>query len=79
MMDYGWIEYIYILDKKNNWKYLKPPNRELKDVKKDLEKEYKSMKIKRPKDYYGFWSEKRLIEERKKQKKQKRHKSEGEM
>lgn len=59
--------YVYVLDDNDKWLYLKTPAREFKDVKEDLDKEYKSMKIKRPKGYYGFWTPEKLKEERKKQ------------
>ena len=67
MSDYGWIEYSYFLDLDNKWKYIKNPDKTIRDVKEDLDKEYKSMKIKRPKDFYGFWTEETLKKERKRQ------------
>lgn len=67
MSDYGWIEYSYFLDLDNKWKYIKNPDKTIRDVKEDLDKEYKSMKIKRPKDFYGFCTEETLKKERKRQ------------
>jgi len=75
MSDYGWIEYSYFLDLKNNWKYIKNPDKKIRDVKQDLEKEYSSMKIKRPKDFYGYWTDRTLKEEREKQQKEIKDKS----
>ena len=62
------VDYTYVLDENDKWVYLKRPAREFKDVKTDLNKEYKSMKIKRPKGYYGFWTPEKIKEEMKKQK-----------
>jgi hypothetical protein len=67
MSDYGWIEYSYFLDLDNKWKYIKNPDKTIRDVKEDLDKEYKSLKIKRPKDFYGFWTDEALKKERKRQ------------
>ena len=67
MSDYGWIEYSYFLDLDNKWKYIKNPDKTIRDVKEDLYKEYKSLKIKRPKDFYGFWTDEALKKERKRQ------------
>ena len=55
------------MDLDNKWKYIKNPDKTIRDVKEDLDKEYKSMKIKRPKDFYGFWTEETLKKERKRQ------------
>lgn len=74
MKEWGWIEYIYIFDKNNEWQYSKYPFDEFETVKKGLDKEYKKLKIKRPKDFYGFWTDESLAKERKKQ-----QNSEGEM
>lgn len=67
LKNWDWIEYIYIFDKNNKWNYLDYPFDELKDVKKELDKEYKKMGIKRPKDFYGFMNEDTLKEYKKKQ------------
>lgn len=67
MLDWGWIEYIYIFDKDGKWKYLQPPNETIKYVEDGLAKEYKRMGIRRPKDFYGFFTETSLREERKRQ------------
>ena len=68
LLDRTDVDYIYVLDDTDKWIYVKTPAREFKDVKTDLNKEYKSMKIKRPKGYYGFWTPERIKEEMKKQK-----------
>src|SRR5574344_1387346 len=67
LKNWDWIEYIYIFDLDNKWKYLDYPFNTLKDVKEDLDKEYKNIKIKRTKNWYGFWTESSLKEEKKKQ------------
>src|SRR5574344_320538 len=67
LKDWDWIEYIYIFDNDNKWKYLEYPFDDLLDVKEDLAKEYKKLGIKRPKDFYGFWTESALKEEKKRQ------------
>ena len=78
LKDWDWIEYIYILDENGIWKYISYPfendkgETTLKDVKEDLEKEYKTYGIKRPKDFYGFWTDETLKKEKKRQ-------SEGQM
>lgn len=60
-----WIEYFYVLDLNGNWKYYDDSYlHELKDVQEDLDKEYEELGIKRPKDYYGFWVEEHLKEEK---------------
>ena len=82
MSDYGWIEYSYFLDLDNNWKYIKNPNKTIRDVREDIDKEYKSMKIDRPEGFYGFWTEKSIKAEREKQQKaikDKQKKSDTEM
>ena len=82
MSDYGWIEYSYFLDLDNNWKYIKNPNKKIRDVKEDIDKEYKDMKINRPEGFYGFWTEKSIKAEREKQQKpikDKQNKSDTEM
>ena len=63
-----WIEYFYVFDLNGKWKYyddLHPY--ELKDVQQDLDKEYEELGIKRPKDYYGFWTDETIKEEKQKQ------------
>ena len=68
LKDWGWIEYIYIFDKNNQWQYTSYPfTKPLKSVEEDLKEEYRIMGIKRPKDYYGFWTEDRIAEEKKRQ------------
>ena len=82
MSDYGWIEYSYFLDLDNIWKYIKNPNKKIRDVKEDIDKEYKDMKINRPEGFYGFWTEKSIKAEREKQQKpikDKQNKSDTEM
>lgn len=65
------IDYVYIFDTNNNWKYLSYSQKEqLRDVEEDLEKEYKYMGIKRPKDFYGFMTDEEIQKEKKKQKNQ---------
>ena len=60
MFNETWIEYFYIFTNDGKWKYYESNNKNLKDVKQDLEDEYKSIKIKRPKNYYGFWTSDRI-------------------
>ena len=70
------------MDLDNNWKYIKNPNKTIRDVREDIDKEYKSMKIDRPEGFYGFWTEKSIKAEREKQQKaikDKQKKSDTEM
>ena len=73
LKEWDWIEYIYIFDENKKWKYLSYPFVDgegktlIKDVEEDLAKEYKSYGIKRPKGFYGFWTEESLKEEKKRQ------------
>ncbi len=61
------IDYIYIFSYKGQWYYLDNLNSFPKSVKTGLEKEYKDMKIERPKDFYGFWAPQTIEKERNKQ------------
>lgn len=66
----SWIDYIYIFEKNGEWVYSDfglTYNKELRSVKKDLDKEYERLGIKRPKDFYGFWVDYALEEEKKRQ------------
>ncbi|MBQ7551973.1 MAG: hypothetical protein IJT15_00800, partial [Rickettsiales bacterium] len=65
-----WIEYFYIFTPENKWKYYKYDYPELRDVKEDLDQYYKNIGIKRPKDYYGFWTDEAIAKEKKKQQNQ---------
>ena len=68
LFEQTWIEFFYIFDLNGNWKYYHYTEPyELKDVEKDLEKEYEELGIKRPKNYYGFWIEERVQAEKEKQ------------
>ncbi|MBR6641620.1 MAG: hypothetical protein IKL08_05460 [Clostridia bacterium] len=69
----GWIEYVYVYTLDNKWLYTTTyGDPKLKDVKKDLDKEWKKQGLKhRPKDFYGFMYGDRLEEEKKKQKEEK--------
>jgi hypothetical protein len=66
-----WIEYFYVYDLKGNWKYYDYDEPyELKDVQKELDKEYASLKLKRPKDFYGYLTNVQIEKEKKKQQEQ---------
>lgn len=72
LKEWPWIEYIYIYNLNNEWQYISYPEKEdeedsLKFVKEDLDKEYESLGIKRPKNFYGFWTEESLKQEKKRQ------------
>lgn len=67
MLKWDWIEYFYVYDLNGEWKYTTNEDVDFKSVKEGLDKEYKSYGIKRPKDYYGFWTDESLKAERKKQ------------
>ncbi|MGN0748447.1 MAG: hypothetical protein ACI4L1_02080 [Christensenellales bacterium] len=69
-MKWVWIEYFYIFDQNGDWKYYKYGDVDIRDVKEDLEKEYKVLGIKRPKNFYGFWTDTTLKEEKKRQQNQ---------
>lgn len=58
----NWTEYVYFLDSNNCWKYCTSGNMTINDVKEDLNKEYESFGIERPKGYYGFL-DKQIAEE----------------
>ena len=63
-----WIEYFYVFDTSGKWKYYHYTEPyKLKDVKEDLIKEYENLKIKRPKNFYGFWTKTHLEKEKEKQ------------
>ena len=62
-----WLEYFYIFTDKNEWKFYDYDKKEMKDVKEELDKEYKRLGIKRPKNFYGFWAKSALADEKKKQ------------
>ena len=64
---WGWIEYIYIFNDKDKWMYAEYPFDDFKEVQKGLDREYKQLGIKRPKDFYGFWTEATLQAEKKRQ------------
>jgi hypothetical protein len=75
MLQNGWIEYFYVFTQDNEWKFYDCENLELmKDLQQELDKTYKDMGIKRPDDYYGFWTQDSIAREKKKQ-----NTSEGEM
>lgn len=66
----SWIEYCYIFTKDNEWKYFECGNlkKEFKDVKKDLDKEYKKISLKeRPTNCYGFFTKEELEKIKKQQ------------
>ena len=67
LKDWSWIEYIYIFNENNEWEYAIYPFDDFEKVKDSLAKEYKRLGIKRPKDFYGFWTDTALKEEKKKQ------------
>ena len=74
MFNETWIEFYYIFTDRNEWKFYDYDKKEMKDVKEELDKEYKRLGIKRPKNFYGFWTKSTLADEKKKQ-----NISEGEM
>lgn len=58
--DQSWIEYVYLFDEDEEWKYLSYPLSvsQIKDVAEDLDKYYKSLGLKyRPKNCYGILDE----------------------
>lgn len=63
----NWIDYIYIFNDKDKWIYAEYPFDDFKEVQKGLDKEYKQLGIKRPKNFYGFWTETTLQAEKKRQ------------
>ncbi len=67
LKDWDWIEYIYIFNDKGKWEYAHYPFDEFEDVKEGLDKEYKQLGIRRPKDFYGFWPDEELKKEKKRQ------------
>lgn len=74
MFKESWIDYYYIFTFENEWKFYDYNKRELKDIKEELDKEYEKIGIKRPKNFYGFWTPSSLAKE-----KQKQNSSEGEL
>lgn len=70
LLKWAWIEYFYVFDQNGDWKYYKYSDVDIRDVKEDLEKEYKALGIKRPKNFYGFWTDTALKEEKKRQQNQ---------
>ena len=58
--DQSWIEYVYLFDEDEEWKYLSYPLSvsQIKDVAEDLDKYYKSLGLKyRPENCYGILDE----------------------
>lgn len=53
----GWIEYVYIFDEDNKWKYMEYPFDEIKDVETELNKQYGNLGIRKPKNFYGFFTD----------------------
>lgn len=64
---FDWIEYIYIFTKDDKWKYYAYPFDIEKDVKEELDRAFKNMGIKRPKDEYGYFTEEEIARIKKKQ------------
>lgn len=64
-----WIEYFYIFTKDNKWKYYDCNKDKIKDVQEELAKEYEQLGIKRPENFYGFWTKDSLAQEKKRQQK----------
>ncbi len=62
-----WIDYIYIFNENNEWEYTEYPFNKFESVEQGLEKEYKKLGIKRPKDFYGFWTDTELKKEKARQ------------
>jgi len=67
MFEESWIEFYYIFIDKNEWKFYDYDKKNIKDVKEELEKEYKKLGIKRPQNFYGFWTASTIADEKKKQ------------
>lgn len=67
LRNWDWIEYIYIFNENKEWEYANYSFDDFEKVKDGLAKEYKRLGIKRPKDFYGFWTDTALKEEKKKQ------------
>ena len=67
LKEWNSIEYIYIFDENNEWQYSHYPFDKFESVKDGLDKKYKILGIKRPKDFYGFWTDETLKEEKKRQ------------
>jgi len=53
MLEYPLIQYFYIFTLDGVWKYYDSLKNELRNVKDDLEQEYKELGFERPKNYYG--------------------------
>lgn len=64
---WGWIEYIYVFDEKNQWKVAEYPFDKFKSVETELDKYYKSIGIKHPEGFYGFWTDETIKREKKRQ------------
>lgn len=63
----SWCEYMYIFGQDGVWRYYDLTLGEetcLCDVREDLDEQYRIMGIKRPNDYYGFWSQEAIEEEK---------------
>ncbi|MCK9577284.1 MAG: hypothetical protein M0R51_15370 [Clostridia bacterium] len=67
LKDWDWIEFIYIFDKENKWKYLEYPFEKMIDLKEGIAKIYKKLEIKQPKGFYGFWTFESIKQEKKRQ------------
>ena len=67
LKDWDWIEFIYIFDKENKWKYLEYPFEKMIDLKEGIANIYKKLEIKQPKGFYGFWTFESIKQEKKRQ------------
>lgn len=67
LKDWDWIEFIYIFNKENKWKYLEYPFEKMIDLKEGIAKTYKKLEIKQPKGFYGFWTFESIKQEKKRQ------------
>ena len=64
---WDWIEYIYIFNDKGEWIYTEYPFDKFRTVQEGLDEEYKNLGIKRPKDFFVFWTDTTLRAEKEKQ------------
>lgn len=68
LLNQGWIDYVYVFTPNDEWLYYNELTKEFESVSDGLDNIYKSMKIKRPVNRYGYWTDETIKEERKRQK-----------
>ena len=67
LVNVDWVQYVYILGPDNEWNYYSynyDDMENLRNVKEDLDMEYRKMGIKRPKNFYGVMSDEMIAEEK---------------